>query len=284
MLEVLGLSAIGGTIRRGELIGPDPIQHALKLNLFANQYLSYTIGANGGLGYRWPANSADSYADPALGSPRAYEGTTPGLMMGSLLAIPPNATLESLGITTPAGEKLFYALQNYGGYVADDTGWDTHDIGVEHGVIEEFEAHYGYSFDGSSGSFYDDVMALFSNLHIIDNNSADNIGGGGAPRVPLAPELDDSGTNLERGDDGDNVLVGSDLPDALFGETGNDQLSGAGGSDSLYGGIGNDVLQGNDGNDHLFGEDGADILEGGNGNDYLKRCWTNRCPRWRSWQ
>jgi len=43
----------------------------------------------------------------------------------------------SLKLQTPAGKKLFQALQNYGAYV-DDAGWDTH-FCMEKG-LEEFRA------------------------------------------------------------------------------------------------------------------------------------------------
>jgi len=40
--------------------------------------------------------------------------------------MPPHSTRKWLKLQTPAGKKLFQALQNYGAYVADDAGWDTH--------------------------------------------------------------------------------------------------------------------------------------------------------------
>jgi len=41
----------------------------------------------------------------------------------------------SLKLQTPAGKKLFQALQNYGAYVADDAGWDTHYFCMEKGFL-----------------------------------------------------------------------------------------------------------------------------------------------------
>ena len=180
-----GLSSIGGTIRIGELVGDDPIRHALKINLWAKKYLSYTPGADGGLGYRWPAIKADSYADETT-----YGGTVPELVMGSLLALAPEVTPESLGIQTEPGKKLFHAFQNYGAYVADDTAWDAHAIEVESGVLQEFEYTYGYDFRGRSSPFHDDVTALFEALNVVNNNAADAVGGGGTPRVDGAPSID----------------------------------------------------------------------------------------------
>lgn len=179
------LSSIGGTLRIGELVGDDPIRHALKINLWAQQYLSYATHASGGAGYRWPAIKADGYA-----TAETYAGTNPELMMGSLLALPPDVTPEALGLQTEPAQKLFDTLQNYGAYVVDDTAWDSHALAVENGALQEFEYAYGYSFEGDSGPFHDDMMALLGALNIVTNSGPDQIGGGGTPRVPLAPELD----------------------------------------------------------------------------------------------
>jgi|GEM_PF-500924 len=262
-----GLSSIGGSIRLGELTSDDPIRHALKINLWGEKYFSYTRGFGGGLGYRWPAVVADQAADPNF-----YGGTNPGLMNGSLLAIPPNVTPESLGITTEAGKKLFAAFQDYGAYVADNTGWDAHAIDVEKGVVEEFESFYGYDFtgkNGSNGPFFDDYMKLFSSLHIIANNSPDSIGGGGTPRAPLAPELGSESENTFIGQEGDDVLIGDGTPNRMDGKNGVDYLDGRGGADFLTGGNGNDYVLGGDGNDTAIGDFGHDVLKGGSGNDYL---------------
>ncbi len=181
-----GLSSIGGSIRRGELIGDQPIRHALKINLWAKKYLYYS---KDNPGYRWPADRADKYA-----SKQKYGGKNPELVMGSLLAIPPDITEESLNLQTRPAKKIFYALQNYGAYVVDDTVWDAHAIPLEDGILGEFRKTYGYPFQQSKkkgGPFYKDMMKLFSSLHIVVNNGPENIGGGGQPRLPLAPPIAD---------------------------------------------------------------------------------------------
>jgi uncharacterized delta-60 repeat protein len=71
------------------------------------------------------------------------------------------------------------------------------------------------------------------------------------------------------GDEGDNILNGTDDPDVIHGLGGNDTIRGFGGNDVLCGGPGKDILRGGSGNDRLFGQSGDDILEGGTG--------TNRC-------
>ncbi|AUT03110.1 hypothetical protein CLI64_23365 [Nostoc sp. CENA543] len=175
-----GLSAIGGTIRKGELIGSQPIRHALKVLLDSKKYYYYSQSIPG---YRWPADRADQVA------PTDYKGRNPALVMGSLLAIPSWVTEASLNLQTPAAKKLFYALQNYGAYVVDNAGWDCHYIAVEKGVNEEFKQIYGYSMVGKDGRFYEDFMRLFQALYIVDNNSPISIGGGGVRRVALAPPI-----------------------------------------------------------------------------------------------
>jgi hypothetical protein len=182
-----GLSSIGGTIRLGELLpSTEPIRHSLKLELFAHKYLFSQPP-----GYRWPAVRADIYAfNNYFDNPNMqYGGTNPALVMGSLLAIPPSVTEQSLKLQTIPGRKLFYALQNYGGYIVDDTLWDANAIAIENGVREEFESAYDNYFNGFSGSFHDDINKLFQALQIVNNSSPENIGGGGKPRQPLAPPI-----------------------------------------------------------------------------------------------
>lgn len=175
-----GLSSIGGSIRKGELIGNEPIRHALKVVLWGNKYLYYSASIPG---YLWPADRADSNAA------NQYKGTNPSFVQGSLLAIPPSVTEASLNLETPAAKKMFRALQDYGAYVVDDAGWDAHYFAVEKGVFEEFSATFGYSFSTGGGAFYNDLTKIYKALHIIDNNAPNNVGGGGTPRAPLAPSI-----------------------------------------------------------------------------------------------
>lgn len=175
-----GLSSIGGSIRKGELTNNKPIRHALKVVIWAEKYLFYDDNIRG---YRWPASRADDYAA------ESYGGRNHALVQGSLLAIPPEIIKESLELETRAGQKLFDALQDYGAYVVEDSHEDTHYFAVEKGVVEEFRDTYGYSFKTKNGKFYNDFMKLFQALYIVDNNNPNNIGGGGIPRVELAPPI-----------------------------------------------------------------------------------------------
>lgn len=67
----------------------------------------------------------------------------------------------------------------------------------------------------------------------------------------------------------DDVMVGTDRADEIFGFEGNDIIHGGKGKDKLYGGGGNDTLSGEDDEDELYGGEGNDTLDGGNGADKL---------------
>lgn len=175
-----GMSALGGSIRLGELTGPEPIHHAIKLELFCKRYAYYGPGQ---LGFRWPAVRADAYAE------KEYGGTDRELVMGSLLAIPPDVKIEDLKLKSAVGRKLFAALQDYGGYLVDDTAWDCHSVCAEQGVGQEVERAFGLKFDGSSADLKDDLNALFTRLAVVTNNGPNSVGGGGTPRRPQAPPL-----------------------------------------------------------------------------------------------
>lgn len=179
-----GLSAIGGSIRRNELTNNQPIRHALKVHLFGKKHLHYSQKVPG---YRWPATRADKYA------PKQYRGNNPELVQGTLLAIPPQISVDSLNLKTRPAKKLFRALQDYGAYVVDESAWDAYGFAVEKGVPAEFRKTYGYPFEyfkgSTKGPFYKDLTKLFRALHIVTNNGPKRIGGGGVPRVPLAPPL-----------------------------------------------------------------------------------------------
>ena len=162
------LSGIGGSIRLGELTSSEPIKHALKLNVYANRFLSQQDG-----GYVWPADNADGYYL------EGYFGTNPNVKMGSLLTLKESDTLNSLGITNPVVAKFFQAIQDYGIYITDDTYWDHYDIMAETGVDEEIFAAYGINFEQDSDSAYgQDMTKLLVALQVVTNNSANTPGGG----------------------------------------------------------------------------------------------------------
>jgi len=179
-----GLSSIGGTIRLGELLPGATIHHALKVSIDAGRFIAYNN--DGTRGYRWPASTADGYA-----SPTTYGGKVPALEMGALLTLPSTFPAETL-ISEP-GRILARALRDYGGYVADDSSWDSIGFMTEWGdrgrVTDQFQATYGYAFAGPIGStpFLRDVQTILASLQVVDDNTSSSVGGAGTRLAPLAP-------------------------------------------------------------------------------------------------
>jgi hypothetical protein len=189
-----GLSAIGGTVRLGELRpSGDPPHHVLKLELYAAENY-YNDGKQADC-FHWPATGCDGYFDMS-GSSLEYGGTNPSLGPGSLLAIPTATTLASLGLSTMPAQQLAWTLQNYGAYLVDDTAWSAVALCVENGAAGSFEAQFmsdwGFPIDtsGTSGAFAEDMVKIYAALSVVTNNTASTIGGGGTPLQPLAPPLD----------------------------------------------------------------------------------------------
>lgn len=170
------MSTLGGTLRLGELVGDQPIRHAIKLNPFAARYCYYSPEIPG---WRWPARAADAYAA------EKYRGSNPAVVMGSLLALLPDVTPAALGLQTAPGRKLFHVLQDYGAYFTEDAAWDTWDLVVERDAEKEFERAHGFSM--KSPTWRDEINRLVVALHVVDNNAPGRIGGGGTPRQTLAP-------------------------------------------------------------------------------------------------
>jgi hypothetical protein len=192
------LSSLGGSIRLGELRpGQQGMRHALKINVFAAEAL-YDC-ATGPDCFRWPADSADSGATTRYGSAStATNRTNAEMKMGALLAIPASVDLNSLGLQTEPGKQIAWTLQNYGGYIVDDTGAPGLFFSTEYGPAgrktAEFKADYGYDFmqkiaSASTSPWLKDIQAIMKALNVVSNNSPTSIGGGGTPRQPLAPPL-----------------------------------------------------------------------------------------------
>jgi hypothetical protein len=180
------LSAIGGAIRLGELVPGGEINHALKINVFADIYLSYNEEHKG---FRWPATTADSYAA------RKYKGLVDATRMGSLLALPADLDIESLDLQTEPAKILARTLQLYGAYIVDDTAWDVYAIITEFSpegrVKDEFQNVWGFPFISSNKShpWMQDLDKIIKGLHVVDNNTPESVGGGGNPIGPLAPDF-----------------------------------------------------------------------------------------------
>ena len=186
-----GLSAIGGTLRIGELTPTSgPVRHALKVNIFGRKNIYFDEETKG---YRWPARTADGYASDQYYKDRSLQPVK-ACRMGALLALPLHINLDSLNFETKPARILAQTFQDYGAYLVDDTAWDVYAIVTEWGpegrFDTEFKKHWGFSMNQAKDTpWARDMDRIFLNLYVVDNNAADSIGGGGEPRRPLAPEI-----------------------------------------------------------------------------------------------
>jgi hypothetical protein len=185
-----GLSALGGSIRLGEIVPGDssiingvaaPMTHAI--------HLEYTGLFNSfGYGPFWPATNAD------------------GGNEGLLVALLPSFNFN--GLQTPPGRSIAWTLINYGAYLVDNPGWNAVQIGFEQSTFDEvngtqnsasaqFQANWGYPTycNSCNNAFMQDMETITSNLQVITNNSSSCAPyacypvGGGTPRQPLLPPV-----------------------------------------------------------------------------------------------
>lgn len=215
------LSALGGTIRLGELVPGGKIPHAIKFNIHEINFSK----VNGG--FRWPANVADS------GAPGGYGNKTPPppdqCRMGSLLALKPGTVPGSFvvagqdvlisSLESGPGKIMAQCLLDYGGYNCDSAGWSAYGIpteyspdpvtGVARSVAQEFAQVWGFDLTqpasvtpstSPAAAWARDMQKIMQNLWVVDNwsladwntvsasNGALGVGGG-PPRVPWAPSL-----------------------------------------------------------------------------------------------
>jgi hypothetical protein len=181
-----GLSSLGGILRLGELVPGGRISHALSLDISgaANLFKGSTATC-----YRWPAIRCDGYG------PSGYGGSNPKLTMGALLALPESLNLSTLALQTGPGQMLAWTLQNYGGYITNDTANSRNSFVTELGpagdMTAQFAQAWGYPFvqSGTSSAWTKDIAAIFAALQIVDNNTTTTPGGGGTPLQRLAPPI-----------------------------------------------------------------------------------------------
>ena len=200
------LSTLGGTIRLGELRPGTQMRHALKVNVYSAADLGLCAG-NFSACFTWPAATADGYAaNSGSGYGSATNNSNSAMKMGALLAIPASVNLATIGLQSVPGKMLAWTLQNYGAYIVDSRGGPGFDFSIEDGAAgskaDEFQADYGYPFDGrlgymtltnSSGQptpqaqWVSDIRLIIDYLRVVSNNSPSSVGGGGTPLQPLAP-------------------------------------------------------------------------------------------------
>jgi hypothetical protein len=116
------------------------------------------------------------------------------MKMGSLLALAPASTLPTTLRTEP-GRQMAWTLQNYGAYIVDGTGDDflfATEEGYHGSFLDQFQSDWGYAFDrraNETHNWISDIKDIVAAFQVITNNAAVSVGGGGTPRVPLAPGL-----------------------------------------------------------------------------------------------
>jgi hypothetical protein len=189
-----GLSALGGTLRLGELRpGGSPPRHALKIDVDTREvFPPCPVRANC---FRWPAIGPDSDATTSYGS-MAIPGVSPAMRMGALLALPASLNINAIGLETDAAKQLAWTLQNYGAYIVDSTGFPAYLIAVENSpngsFADQFRSDWGFDFNqrvSFNTAWTRDWQKLFAALNVVDNNTPTTIGGGGTPLQPLAPSF-----------------------------------------------------------------------------------------------
>lgn len=174
------LNAMGGALRPDDFTGP-AIYHVLDLEL--NEYYWYKNGGSLANSYVWPAINADSYWNSAYGT------SNPSLpsycKIGMLLAIHPSKVYADYSVTTTLGKKFFDCFQNYGAYATESVGnasWNVANLAIRDDA----------SPAANSAGFFNsttlaEIARMIAGLYVITNNGPTAIGGGGTPRVPLAP-------------------------------------------------------------------------------------------------
>ncbi|WP_271078640.1 calcium-binding protein [Aurantiacibacter sp. MUD61] len=157
------------------------------------------------------------------------------------------------------------------GNLIDTSGWA--DDPQSSMVIDNFASTMGYRRTVNitanyTGSIYSDIVTATgsNNITISDAVSASSMNG---PGMTGSSRLSD------------DIFIGNDGHNQIYGYAGWDWLDGGAGVDRIYGGSGNDFIKGGDGNDYvqnwtngpapggLYGEDGDDTIHGGAGKDAM---------------
>ncbi len=199
------LSCIGGTLRAHELTPTSgPINHVLKVNVWGAMNLYYDQAT--GIGYTWPATAHDAcasndYDGEGYGTHRPADvEVVEECVMGALLALKPDFDIEG-SLTTEPAKILAQAFMDYGAYIVDNTGWDVFALITEWGTngrfTDNFEANWGFKFkdtdqtssESSWSEWAIDIRTIYSNLHVVVNNSNTNRGGPGERRVAKAAAI-----------------------------------------------------------------------------------------------
>jgi hypothetical protein len=160
-----GLGALGGLVRRDEVM---------------NRYIPHTLAIAPSpyylqVGPVWPACADDG----------DYSETPGGLnRMGYLYAIPPWVDVNTLGLNADA-LAWAKAAQDYGCYIRDEGG--------NGATFLAEQSQSGWSdkatYDARTNAAIAQIGIIASYLQRVTNNTSSSVGGGGTPRVALAPPL-----------------------------------------------------------------------------------------------
>ena len=154
-------------------------------------------------------------------------------------------------------------------------------------VIWSVKNELGGDDDIDSGPGQDIVIAGAGDDTVDSDADADWVAGDDA-RFDFTPVTGNDGPTklvsiLDPGSDGDDTLIGGDLPDLIIGGLGNDTISGAGASDILIGDAARIIYdsaglvpieietidRANGGSDIIFGQADDDLIIGGSNFDWL---------------
>lgn len=167
-----------------------PIEHTLSINLPGDFISSNNNGIDDD--FVWPAKTCDTGCD------ERYRSTTNNVVAGSLLALRPQDTNTSLGITTELGGRIADALRTFGAFVVDIStespelagnpnfqGWSlaVEAYGNIRTFVERVQVVHGINMnalqnvtglDSNTQAFYDDLYIMYENLFLVTNNSKAN--------------------------------------------------------------------------------------------------------------
>ncbi|MBI2480518.1 MAG: hypothetical protein HYV60_18390, partial [Planctomycetia bacterium] len=188
-----------------------------------------------------------------------YRETLATFELGCKDLVPPTLGTVNGGVLTLAYQPSadFPVRPNGDNYqVSQFTDDDVTKIRVQaNGFTQNFSGVTGIEYNGTAAA--DNVVVTNASVPVTLRGSAGN------DMLRVIAATGNMATRELFGDDGDDVLIGSDGVDILHGGAGNDEL---------FGGKGVDVVHGSAGADELFWNygDGADDLQGGTDADIVK--------------
>lgn len=163
-------------------------------------------------------------------------------------------------------KKVIYCLYQCGGM---NLSYFLASLLIASSIIMIVSSHWVYAAVVNCVQIYPDACH--------GTNDSDVMKGSQQPNRILGEDGNDKifgldGNDELRGGNGDDTLQGGDGAEGgMLGEDGNDKIyGGPGGDDELIGGPGNDLVHGGDGNDvNLAGDVGSDVLFGDAGDDAI---------------